>query len=260
MAQDLEMELVSFEDVAVEFSCQEWLYLGAAQRALYRDVMLENYSSLVCLGQCMTKPELIFKLEQGLSPWSVTEGSVQRLPAELKEEQQIHWNKHYEHNHCQKSFCQQSLLTQPQSNTCVTMDYTSKKKHQLYKCGEHVPTSQLTVCQRAQTDNKPYDCGKDFPSKSQLSQHQQTHTVKNQYECSECGKAYSRKSRLNQHQRTHRGMLLEVLRILVAGPKGPSSDVAKPGWDHTPRTKTMRSSSLGLVFDSPFESDSERLS
>ncbi|EGW04650.1 Zinc finger protein 717 [Cricetulus griseus] len=42
--------------------------------------MLENYSSLMFLGYCMTKPELIFKLERGFGPWSVVEASLQSLP------------------------------------------------------------------------------------------------------------------------------------------------------------------------------------
>ncbi|XP_031194316.1 zinc finger protein 883-like [Mastomys coucha] len=77
---EVDMGLVSFEDVAVDFTWQEWQELDAAQRTLYRDVMLENYRSLVWLGHCLAKPELISKLEEGFEPWNVAEATVHCLP------------------------------------------------------------------------------------------------------------------------------------------------------------------------------------
>ncbi|XP_036187252.1 zinc finger protein 658-like isoform X10 [Myotis myotis] len=64
---------VSFEDVAVELTRAEWQCLGLGQRTLYREVMLENYSHLVSMGYCITKPPVILKLEQGEEPWSLEE-------------------------------------------------------------------------------------------------------------------------------------------------------------------------------------------
>ncbi|XP_042540904.1 zinc finger protein 809-like [Dipodomys spectabilis] len=61
--------LVSFEDVSMDFSWEEWKDLDGAQRTLYRDVMLETYSNMVSLGYCIPKPEVIVKLEQGAEPW-----------------------------------------------------------------------------------------------------------------------------------------------------------------------------------------------
>ncbi|XP_008590869.1 PREDICTED: zinc finger protein 33B-like [Galeopterus variegatus] len=60
---------VSFKDVTVGFTQEEWQHLDTSQRSLYRDVMLENYSHLVSVGYCVTKPDVIFRLEQGEEPW-----------------------------------------------------------------------------------------------------------------------------------------------------------------------------------------------
>ncbi|KAM9195006.1 zinc finger protein 84-like isoform 2-T3 [Dugong dugon] len=64
-------ESLSFEDLSVDFTQKEWQLLDPSQKDLYKDVMLENYSSLVSLGYEVMKPDVIFKLEQGEEPWIV---------------------------------------------------------------------------------------------------------------------------------------------------------------------------------------------
>ncbi|XP_007450997.1 PREDICTED: zinc finger protein 630 [Lipotes vexillifer] len=64
-------EPVTFEDVAVDFSQEEWQNVDPAQKTLHTDVMLEIYSHLVSVGCSGIKPDIISKLEHGEDLWII---------------------------------------------------------------------------------------------------------------------------------------------------------------------------------------------
>ncbi|XP_071066062.1 putative zinc finger protein 705B isoform X2 [Dasypus novemcinctus] len=57
-------ELLTFKDVAVHFTQEEWDLLDTSQRKLFREVMQENINHLFSVGSQVCKPEVLSQLEQ----------------------------------------------------------------------------------------------------------------------------------------------------------------------------------------------------
>lgn len=61
--------VLTFRDVAIDFSQEEWDYLNLKQKNLYRNVMLENYSNLISLGKDIFPEKLRICYPECFCPW-----------------------------------------------------------------------------------------------------------------------------------------------------------------------------------------------
>ncbi|CAH2281705.1 hypothetical protein XENTR_v90027106mg [Pelobates cultripes] len=86
---ELHRDLVTFEDIAVYFSKDEWKLLGDEEKELYKEVMMENYHNLCSLGYSKEKPDLIVCIEnEQLDLWKNSGRDCKDRQAEWEED---HW-------------------------------------------------------------------------------------------------------------------------------------------------------------------------
>ncbi|KAF6280983.1 hypothetical protein mRhiFer1_009344 [Rhinolophus ferrumequinum] len=226
---------VTFEDVAVLFTRDEWRKLRPFQRNLYQDVMLETYSNLVSLGLPFSKPKVISLLQQGEAPWELEEGSPEGSWPESKSSPKItkstqtqdssFWGiirkrlKRYEPwNFLSEKPCiyKDKLKKQKYKNESLqiisithTKIFTVERSHKIVDFGHNFSLKSAFVKQqRVARESAPskYEIQRNnFKYNSNLLTQPKIKTTERCYQCNICEKAFIHSSSLSKHQKNHTG-------------------------------------------------------
>ncbi|XP_058030102.1 zinc finger protein 665-like [Ahaetulla prasina] len=224
--------LVSFEEVAVYFSEEEWSQLDPAQKALHLEVMLENHRNVVSLGNNSQKNQDSCELFQVINAKDGTEKFGIRMELETHDRNQSNdrnqessssanapiQNFHTEQEKIRKKYIGKSLKP-IKAKLLVKEHYLSQnegeddiRRHNgksynvtfMPSLGNKFLTPQKMI----DVKEKPYqclECGTCFRTSRQLTSHERIHTGEKLYKCREPGNRFRRHSNLISHKMIHTG-------------------------------------------------------